>query len=250
MQEYIAQTDSTNNRLKERLAAGEELGEGYTLYTFYQTAGRGQAGNSWESEAGQNLLFSTVFRLTDLQPQEQFRLSMLVPLAIVNVLRNVVADEGQRNMFTVKWPNDIYAFDGKLAGILIEHRLTGSRIDASVAGVGLNVNQTDFPPQLINPVSMTLLTGKRYDLRSELEVLAGCLATSFGRLLLDGDPEADAEYESLLYRRGAFHEYSAGPDGNRFEGRIIGVTPDGLLCIETKKGELKKFAFKEISYII
>ncbi|MBQ8100567.1 MAG: biotin--[Paludibacteraceae bacterium] len=260
MQEYIAQTDSTNNRLKERLAAGEELGEGYTLYTFYQTAGRGQAGNSWESEAGQNLLFSTVFRLTDLQPQEQFRLSMLVPLAIVRVLCNVVADEGLRSLFTVKWPNDIYAGDGKLAGILIEHRLTGSRIDASVAGVGLNVNQTVFRSGAPNPVSLRQLTGREYD----KETLLQRIVSEFARLrpLLHEPEELKRQYMQVLYRREGYFPYvertvslaptqiATAEEKGVFYARMVDVTDTGQLVLQDKQNNLRTYHFKEVRFVL
>ena len=135
--------------------------------------------------------------------------------------------------------------------MLIENTLESGAITSSIVGIGLNVNQKDFPPQLVNPTSMSALTGESYNLRSELETLSGCLASSFRRLLCDVDiSTANQEYESLLYRKGSFHEYSVGQDGTRVEGKIIGVTPGGLLILENRKGELYQFAFKEISYII
>ena len=243
---WMEETDSTQDEVRRHFSEYDNLSVAAALL---QTAGRGQRGNKWHARGGENLTFSMLLRFggagfPPLAAGGSFRITKAATLAMVGYLRLHGIDS------LIKWPNDIYVRNKKICGMLIENSLESEFISSSIVGIGLNVNQTDFPPQLINPVSMTLLTGKRYDLRSELEILAGCLATSFGRLLPDGDPEADAEYESLLYRRGAFHEYSAGPYGNRFEGRIIGVTPDGLLCIETKKGELKKFAFKEISYII
>ena len=128
--------------------------------------------------------------------------------------------------------------------MLIENSLAGSNISSSVVGIGLNVNQRVFPPQLVNPTSMSLLTGNEYLLEEELIILTGFLFP--GGIL----PDRRDDYLSRLYRIGEFHEYTDCSDGSVFEGKITGVTKDGLLQVENRKGELKEFAFKEINYII
>lgn len=132
--------------------------------------------------------------------------------------------------------------------MLIENILQGKEITSSVVGIGLNVNQKDFPPQLPNPTSMILHTGHEYDLQEELDKLCNHLSKSFINNLRSC--ETNPYYEARLFRKGVFHEYVRCSDGSVFEARIIGVTPAGKLRAENRKGELEEFAFKEISYII
>lgn len=148
----------------------------------------------------------------------------------------------------VKWPNDIYVRNKKICGMLIENVLDGGRIAHSIVGIGLNVNQRDFPVQLANPTSMTLLTGKEYGLRPELEDLCRSLSDAFCKEM--GTVRLADEYENRLFRLGVFHDYVLCSDGSEFRGKIKGTTKSGLLRLENSKGELKEFAFKEISYII
>ena len=243
----MEETDSTQDEVKRHFPDYDNLSVAAALL---QTAGRGQRGNKWLARGGENLTFSMVLRFggtgfPPLEASEGFRITKASTLAIVKYLNaNGIA-------CSIKWPNDIYVRGKKICGMLIENSLDSGLITSSVVGIGLNVNQTDFPASLVNPTSMTMLTGRQYDLKVELDSLARILADSYGRLFSGQDIDsADREYESLLYRRGVFHEYATSPDGERFEGKILGVSPGGKLCVEDRKGELKKFAFKEISYII
>ena len=130
--------------------------------------------------------------------------------------------------------------------MLIENTLAADEVTRSIIGIGVNVNQRDFPPQLANPTSMVLQCGHEFDLRSELLKLCDILC---GRLGLMGPGQHD-EYVSRIYRLGVFEEYADCATGLRFMGRIKDVSPSGMLRVETKEGKLKEFAFKEISYII
>lgn len=244
---WIEETDSTQDEVRRHLSDYDNMS---VVAARLQTAGRGQRGNKWHARGGENLTFSMLLRFVGngfppLDVSGNFRITKAATLAVVEYL-------GKKGIGSlIKWPNDIYVRNKKICGMLVENTLEGGTITSSIVGIGLNVNQKDFPPQLVNPTSMAALTGESYDLHSELEILSRCLASSFRRLLGGGDiSAADQEYESLLYRKGSFHEYSVGQEGTRVEGKIIGVTPDGLLILENRKGELYQFAFKEISYII
>ena len=145
---YIKQTHSTSTLLREQYT--DDLPHLYTIRTDFQTAGRGQAGNSWESEEGKNLLFSSLLRYEGIRAADQWRLSMLVAVACWEVLAKYLP----KDWLTIKWPNDIYYGDKKLVGILIENSLSGSMVDHTIAGIGVNVNQTEWLSNAPNPMSM------------------------------------------------------------------------------------------------
>ncbi len=153
---YIPQTVSTNvlcwKMLKER-----DIPEGFVVVADYQTAGKGQAGNSWESARGKNLLFSIVLYPHHIPIEEQFLISQAVSVGIKNVLDTVSDD------ITIKWPNDMYWKDSKLAGILIETSLFRGKISKAVIGVGLNVNQTEFFSDAPHPISLKQIAGKSFN---------------------------------------------------------------------------------------
>ncbi len=140
---HIDETDSTNRWLREQ--GGEE---DVVVWADYQTAGKGQGTNSWESERGKNLTFSVLLHPQDIPANKQFSISMLVSLALCEALGQHIGD------LSIKWPNDIYWRNAKIAGILIEHRISGSLIRDSIIGIGLNVNQRHFLSDAPNPVSL------------------------------------------------------------------------------------------------
>lgn len=158
---------STNDRLAE-LCQEKEIKEFTTLMAEYQTSGKGQRGNSWESEYGKNLTFSTVFYPQTIDPASQFILSMAVASAICTALAHYV----HADCLQIKWPNDIYWKDKKIAGILIENDLTGSQISQSIIGIGININQEEFHSSAPNPVSLRQITKKETD---RMEVLNSVL---------------------------------------------------------------------------
>ena len=146
---------STNTWAKEH---AEELHHADIVLTHDQTAGRGQRGNSWEAEPGMNLTFSLCLEPSSILPSEQFLLSEAVALGVADAVAQALGLDTQQEEITVKWPNDIYAGNRKIAGILIEHSIRGNRIAKSIAGIGLNVNQRLFRSDAPNPVSMHQLT--------------------------------------------------------------------------------------------
>lgn len=237
---WLDETESTQDVLQRGISEYDNLS---VVAARLQTAGRGQRGNSWLAGKGENLTFSVLLKFgcrgfPSLPASSQFRISETVSAGICDYLGSKGIDA------RIKWPNDIYVRNRKICGILIENALQGSSIATSIVGIGLNVNQRTFPPELINPTSMSLQTGNGYILEEELPKLVDFIFPA-GKL-----EDRRAEYLRRLYRYGEFHDFTDCSTGTVFEGRIIGVSEQGLLRVENVKGELKEFAFKEINYII
>lgn len=251
---YIRQTNSTNTLLREQYS--DALPHLYTIRTDFQTAGRGQAGNGWESEDGKNLLFSTLLRC-DVAATEQFGLTMAVSVAMIEMLSHYLPAEQLR----IKWPNDIYYGDKKLSGILVENVLMGARVGYSIAGIGLNVNQLVFRSKAPNPISMQQITGKKYDVEELLEAYLAMLKRQ-----LEVDPEGlKAEYMAHLYRREGWYPYverevSVAPtmivsgdekaENQAFMAELADVDSTGELVLRKENGEICKYHFKQIRFVI
>jgi BirA family biotin operon repressor/biotin-[acetyl-CoA-carboxylase] ligase len=239
---YIERTNSTNSLLKELLAKGVWPADEHFLRAGFQTAGRGQTGNGWESEAGKNLLCSIL-----LPPRENlFELNIVVAVAVQRMLGEA---------FTIKWPNDIYWQDKKVAGILIENAILGNAIKYSIAGIGLNVNQTEFVSDAPNPVSLKQITGKDYD----LDEMMRRLYKETQKALEENVWE---EYKSHLYRREGWFPYverevSTAPTmnadaqtTNQFMARIEDVLPTGEIVLCDQQGNRRTYHFKQIRYVV
>ena len=246
---YIDRTNSTNTLMKELLARGEWPEGERWLRTDFQSAGRGQAGNSWESAPGKNLLCSILIDISRWHlPWTPFLINVAVCVALYRMIQPLLPDVSG---LSIKWPNDIYYGDKKLAGILIENVFDGYEVQYTIAGIGLNVNQRTFRPDLVNPVSMALVSGENYTPETELEALCGFLAAALGALAVPEETAAQARrYRDALYRLGERHEYVRCADGIAFHARIRDVDNTGRLLLENEKGERESFAFKEISFVI
>lgn len=221
------------------MARKEKLPEGFMLYTDFQTAGKGQPGNSWESENGKNLLFSILLYPENIQINKQFILSQLTCLAIKKVL-----DKYTDNI-SIKWSNDIYWKEKKICGILIENSLIRDKIGQCIIGIGLNINQEIFTSNAPNPVSLKQITGKEmecdkilFDIRNELIILYKNL--DFEKI--------QQEYHQNLYRKEGFHPYTDTTTKEKFLARIEKVEPDGKLILITENGERKEYYFKEVVF--
>ena len=198
-----------------------------------QTEGRGCGTNRWESERGQNLLFSLMIHPENLPANQQFQISMAISLAIIDALGQMVGD------LSIKWPNDIYWRNGKLAGILIENTLKGNLIKDSIIGVGLNINQREFHSDAPNPVSLWQITGQETNREQLLKDILQRLDFK------DGLKE---RYMKSLYRRKGFHPYT-DKDGV-FMAEIVGVEDDGHLLLSDDNGKKRRYAFKEVQFVI
>jgi BirA family biotin operon repressor/biotin-[acetyl-CoA-carboxylase] ligase len=226
---HIDETDSTNRWMKEN-GSGDMV-----VVTDYQTAGRGCGTNKWESERGKNLLFSILIHPVDVPVSRQFHISMAISLAILDALEQYIGD------VSIKWPNDIYWRNGKLGGILIEYRWQGGCIKDCIIGIGLNVNQEQFVSDAPSPVSLKMIHGEDTD----REQLLDNLLSIFRKYL---QQDVKARYLSRLYRRKGFHPYA---DSNgAFMAEIVDVEDDGHLLLRDDNGQERRYAFKEVTFII
>lgn len=229
--------DSTNTEALRRL---DGIPSGTVLAARSQTAGRGQRGNTWFTEPGKNLTFSVVLKDLGLKASDSIRLNALTSVAVASLLEHYGVQP------VIKWPNDIYVSGRKICGMLIENTLDGAMLGASVVGIGININQREFP-QLANATSLALCTGKDEALE---EVLAVFLEIFEGMLSRLDSPELWERYASRLYRLGKTARYYDILREEEFEGVIQGVEPDGRLCILDAGGERRHYRFKEVSYIL
>jgi len=239
----VSQTASTNTYLS-RLAA--TLPGGTVIYTPCQTAGRGQKGNSWESEDGKNLTFSLLLKRPPVKARDQFYLSEASALAVVEALTALAGDG-----FTVKWPNDVYWQDKKICGMLLENSLDGSDIATCIVGIGLNVNQERFVSDAPNPVSLFNITGQEHDLESllkrvcsRIEQLVNTLDEATAR------EQLHRQYMAALYRNDGQQHLWEDAVGHRFMASVAGIAPDGTLTLQHEDGTRHDYLFKEVKHII
>lgn len=241
-------TESTNTYARNMPAVADDTTPAVVI-TDKQTAGRGQRGNSWESEPGRNLTFSLVVYPRWLAPAHQFELSMLVSIGLINGLRSFV-NEPER--MKIKWPNDIYYDDRKLAGILIENTLGQSCIERSIIGIGINVNQTEFVNDAPNPISLVHTTGSEADRRAVLSSVVNNILDMIEQYA--DDPEVDELtylYNNLLWRKdGATHRWHDTATDTDFDAVIEGVESDGRLTLRDADGQARSYLFKEVSAVL
>jgi BirA family transcriptional regulator, biotin operon repressor / biotin---[acetyl-CoA-carboxylase] ligase len=220
----------------------ENLPEGTIVYTNFQSAGRGQTGHSWESEDGKNLLISILLFPAFLNPEDQFYISMTISLGICDFLMRFIRD------CSIKWPNDIYVNNDKIAGILLESSIKGNHIEYTVAGIGLNINQEKFSGALPNPVSLCILSRLNYDLKSCLDQLGTDLDKRYKQLIAGQFTLIRDEYVSKLFR---LNEWFKFKDVNGiYTGRILTIKDYGRLQIERQNGKLSEYSFKEVEFIL
>lgn len=215
---------------------------GDAVIAVRQTAGRGQRGHKWESKEGENLTFSIVLEPSFLPVVEQFLLSEAVALAIVDTLACYGIDA------SIKWTNDIYVGDRKICGTLIENDLRDNHLSRSVVGIGLNINQSEFPAWLPNATSVFCLTGCRYEVMDVFGKLYDNLMLRYEMLASGRDKEIREEYGRRLYRAG-FAACFFIPEEGQVAGIIRCVDSDGALRVEID-GRERRFLFKEIEFII
>jgi len=234
--------DSTNNYAKTLIKEGEAE-NGQVIYAVSQTAGRGQALNSWESETGKNLTFSLIVVPKNIEAKNQFLISQAVSVGIVNYLKFLV----EHKPIHIKWPNDIYVGMQKIAGILIENTVRNNKILYSVIGIGLNVNQIKFSENSGNPTSLSLTTKKQYDLETELDKLATCIVNTLDCLQFGEGENCQIRYLEHLLFLNEEREYIVR--GEKVVGKIIGVNGFGFLRIQTRDGTILECDIKEVVYI-
>jgi BirA family transcriptional regulator, biotin operon repressor / biotin---[acetyl-CoA-carboxylase] ligase len=236
----LNQVDSTNNYAMGQVQA--HLAEhGATYFTWHQTVGRGQRGKTWKTAAGQNLTMSIVVEPWCLGIAKQFYLSMAVALACADLINRIAVSDT-----TIKWPNDIYWKDRKAGGILIENILQGNEWKYSIIGVGLNINETNFDPELTNAVSLKQITGKQFDLLKIATELCGLLQYRWDQLVQQQFSSVLDEYNQWLFRRGEIVRLQMG--SAVLEARVISVQETGELMIDT--GTITAVPFGAVSWLL
>ena len=238
---FIENLPSTNTHTLGLLKKND-LKEGTIVYTNYQSAGKGYSGNEWESEDGKNLLISIVLYPYFIKPEDQFIISMTISLGICDFLERFIP------ICSIKWPNDIYVNNDKIAGILIESSVIGESIKSTVAGIGLNINQERFLGPAPNPISLRILTGINYDLNECLIQLGSSLDCRYKHLIAGDSSQIKKEYVSKLYCLNQWREFKEL--NGIWSGRILDVGDYGRLRIEKKNGEISEYSFKEIEFIL
>jgi BirA family transcriptional regulator, biotin operon repressor / biotin---[acetyl-CoA-carboxylase] ligase len=244
--------------------------EGAVVTTFNQTAGRGQMGNRWLAEPNQNLAYSIRLHPTFLQANEQFHLNKVVALAVHDLIDAKISNfkfqipsdapsnfklqtsnytPSNFKLQTIKWANDIYINDKKVCGILIQNSLSGSRLQSTIIGIGININQTIFPKEL-NATSLCLETGQMFDLLPFVAELTQCIEHRYLQLKSSRDfTKIHEEYLSKMYRFGVDAIFRRAIDDSVFMGKIVGVSAMGQLEIMSNRG-IEVFDIKEVKFEI
>ncbi len=232
---------STNKKLKELLIQSE-IDEFTVIITDDQTSGRGQQNNTWESKKGQNLTFSILLKPTFLEPDKQFYISKVVTLAIIDFLQEHTPHS------CIKWPNDIYVNDKKIAGVLIENTLMGNGIATSIIGIGLNINQKDFISDAPNPVSLYQLTKKEHNINDMLYKFLELFQKRYQLLVDDKKNIINNDYFYMLYRKDGYHLFK--DVSGEFDACIESIDESGLLRLKDTSGIKREYAFKEVEFVI
>ena len=241
---HLAECPSVNTYATE-MVKSREIAEGTIISTSNQTNGRGQFGNKWHSEEGKNITACIIYRPKFLQIQNIFALSMAVSLAMYDLLTYFL---GKKHDIKIKWPNDILVDGKKICGILIENIFRGSSLDYSLVGIGLNVNQGNFPKLLCNAISLKACLGEDLDLKIVLELL--CLKIEKRYLQTRNDQLEDIKksYSKRLFLYGEEAEYLKS-NGEKILGSIVNVGFDGALELRYKSGKSDFFRYKELVYL-
>ncbi|OIN60843.1 biotin--[acetyl-CoA-carboxylase] ligase [Arsenicibacter rosenii] len=243
---YLPSCQSTNDEAAQ-IIASDEPAEGLIVITDAQLAGRGQRGNVWQAESGQNLTMSVILRPSFLSATEQFWLNMAVSLGITDALESFT--EG---LLRIKWPNDIYVENTKTGGILIENTLQGAGIACSVIGIGLNVNQVQFIYPSATSLQKRFPMPDGYSLPSLLTTIAERLEQRYLQLRAGKRADLKTAYLQRLFRYQEEHWFEREDEQGywqRFRGYIVGIDETGRLAIATDN-RIHYFGFKEVSFVI
>lgn len=240
---YHFQELASTNDYAIDLTSKSKPSDGTVISTYKQVQGKGQAGSKWESEPDKNISMSLILHPKFLEARGQFLLNQAVSLGVLDFVKNYISSDAK-----IKWSNDIYIFDKKVAGILIQNTLISRFIQSSVIGVGININQTVFTSDAPNPTSFKLETGNDYTLDELLEMLCWSVEKRYLQLKSGAINEIQKEYLENLYRYMEDALYQI-PNGEVFSGKIIGIEEFGKLMIESKYG-VQHFDTKQVKFII
>ena len=226
--------DSTNIYATAQIKEGLAL-SGSCYRANFQTHGKGQMAKSWGSEAGQNLLCSYILSIKRLKEdgfipnnwnvQQQFGLSVAIALGLTDYFSKVAGFDTK-----IKWPNDLYWHDRKAGGILIENLIRGAEWNWAIIGIGVNINQTQFAPDVPNPVSLKQITGKDWVINEQLQSLSAALTVRVNEWLGGGFEKMLVAYNKRLYKKGSIVKFKH--NNISFSGKVIGVNEQGQLIVE------------------
>lgn len=238
---HLKEVDSTNAYMNYLLSVSKSAPpEGLVVFADNQFAGRGQMGTKWLSEPGQNITMSMLLYPRFLEPKHLFYLNKAVAIAIARAAAKHIPG------IRIKWPNDIYAGNKKLAGILIETSLSPSAVMHAITGVGININQPEFDPSLPDATSMKIITGETYDLYPILEDMCSLIEEKYLQLRSYQFKKIDEEYREMLF--GLNRELSFSTNKKEFKGIIRGVDENGKIMIEVN-GDIATFGVKQVTYL-
>ena len=244
MKHHLIETNSTNawlmTKVREMRANGESVPDLFAVYADFQTAGRGAGTNTWHSSRGLNILASVCFN-TGLAAADQFVFNLWFATSTRRFLAKYVPE------VLIKWPNDMYVHDSKLAGDLTEHSVSGGQLDFTVAGIGINVNEELFPTEIPHPTSLFLETGQHYDIGTLMEEYLGVLRERRPLLDTEHTVKLREEYLSHLYHLNEPHPYLVY--GQQITSIIRNIDRFGRLVLELPDGKQGAFGFKEVGYV-
>ena len=238
----LKEVDSTNAYAKEILKKFPEIDEGTSVVAGFQTSGLGQDFNNWESHKEQNILLSTILHPEFLYPDQLFYLNISIALAIYDFVESYHIKDVK-----IKWPNDIYIRDKKVAGILIHNDLEFNHVRNSIIGIGININQDTFNAEIPNPISFKNILKIESDLNLCLEGLLDCIQNRYEILKKKEFENLYSEYHNALFLLGQESVFLDNNKGEEFQGIIDGVRSDGRIRIITPQG-YRFFEFREIKY--
>ncbi len=233
-----------------------QVPEGTLVWAHEQTGGRGQRGNTWKSEANKNITLSIILK-PNLKVDKQFYLTRVISLGMVDFLnkclkksglnpkKSDISDESVHEV-KIKWPNDIYAGDKKIAGILIENLLKEDQVNVSIIGIGLNVNQTEFG-ELIQATSLCSLTGEVFDLKDCIGRLCEFIEAGYLQLKAGKEEQLKKDYTYSLYQLNRLCDYEKA--GRIFKAVLTGVNEQGRLLLKDENGETHSYDLKELKFI-
>lgn len=237
----LSATDSTNAYLKG-LISSNSLKDFTIVVAENQLSGRGQMGTVWDAEGGKNLTFSILKKFNNFFTVDQFLLSICVSLSVYSTLSKL-----QLPNLSVKWPNDILSGTSKICGILLENSLSGNKIQTSIIGIGLNVNQIVFN-NLNNVSSLKLLLGKTFNLEELLQLLLTDLKVALERLNTTSKAQLFSEYENVMFRKDKPSTFEDS-NGDLIIGFIKGISSQGKLLVALEDEVVKEFNLKEIKLL-
>ena len=239
---HFDEINSTNVYLYDKISEKNDISDAVVVAS-HQSAGRGMDKNKWESEAGKNLLFSIALNVNFLEAENQFKISQAVSVAIIETLSQFIDNQG----LYIKWPNDIYFGDKKLAGMLIQNNIEGRMMGISIIGIGLNVNQIEFSKDIPNPISLKQISLKDFDLDELLDAMIVKIKSSVESLRSkENQDKINEKYILKSYRFGIWADYFYH---NQVKSMIInGFDKYGRLLLHDKEGAEIVCDVKELQF--